>query len=333
MATIRAAVIGGGAFGEVHLQHYACMPQVEVAGVYTLEAARGEELCRKYGGKNYSSLESLAGDGSVDLVSVATPEDAHGEALAALAAEGKAVYVEKPLATSLREAQRMVELSRNIPAMSGHLLRFEARYERIFRKMKECGALRHLTFRRLRNRGQKAVYGRVHLAHCMLSHDVDLCNWYVGVPFRRVCALETDFSGEEAPDHIAVMVEYENGVTASLEAGWLLPDGAGTMENDMAVVATDDGVFEMSLPHAGLRFFSQTGIQAPNVAYDSNTHGVEYGPLRGALDYMVACVIAGKKPEISTMEDGCRAVELIVAALLSVREGRWVRREELNASD
>ena len=93
-----------GAFGECHLKTWSAMPHVSVAGLYTLERERGETLCRQYGGRNYSSLDELACDPTIDVVSIATPEDAHLESFKVLAAAGKAIYVEKPLATSLMEA-------------------------------------------------------------------------------------------------------------------------------------------------------------------------------------------------------------------------------------
>lgn len=66
----KAAVVGGGAFGEAHLRTYASMPQVEVGGVFTLERDRGAALCQQYGGTNYESLAALAADQSVDIVSI-----------------------------------------------------------------------------------------------------------------------------------------------------------------------------------------------------------------------------------------------------------------------
>ncbi|MFZ4778820.1 MAG: Gfo/Idh/MocA family oxidoreductase, partial [Terrimicrobiaceae bacterium] len=56
---LKAAVVGGGAFGEMHLRTFQCMPQVEVAGVFTLEPARGAALCARYGGVSYESLDAL----------------------------------------------------------------------------------------------------------------------------------------------------------------------------------------------------------------------------------------------------------------------------------
>ena len=63
----RAAVVGGGAFGECHLRTFASMPHVEVAGLFTLESDRGAALAQKYGGRSYPSLAELAAEYLGDL--------------------------------------------------------------------------------------------------------------------------------------------------------------------------------------------------------------------------------------------------------------------------
>src|SRR4051812_30508086 len=122
--TIRVAVVGGGDFGECHLKTLRSMPQVEVAGVYTLERDRGKELAQRYGGHCFQSLDQIAQDPTIEMVTIATPEDAHFKAFKAMAERKKSIYVEKPIATTLAEGRKMVELSRSIIAMSGHCLRF-----------------------------------------------------------------------------------------------------------------------------------------------------------------------------------------------------------------
>ncbi len=70
---VRAAVVGGGAFGECHLKTLASMADVELLGLYTLEQDRGQQLCDRYGGSCFASLDELASDPSIDMVTIATP--------------------------------------------------------------------------------------------------------------------------------------------------------------------------------------------------------------------------------------------------------------------
>ena len=319
----RAAVIGGGAFGECHLKTFYSMPHVQVAGLYTLEQDRGEALCQRYGGKCYRGLEELASDPTIDLVSIATPEDAHFESFKVLAEQNKAIYVEKPLATSLAEASEMLDLSRSVIAMSGHCLRFESRLAHVFTQQDRLGRLRHMSFRNKRPHREKQVYGRVHPAYALLCHELELSNSLARDRFKRLCALESRFS-EGQVDGMNILIEYHNGVTCSIEGGWYLPTQGSLKENDRCSLDFEAGTFEIAIPNLGFTFLSSEGYQFFNQQYESHVYGMEFGALRSALEYMVACIQSQTQPEISTIQDGYEAVRLVEAALRSARTGQWI---------
>jgi len=320
---VRAAVVGGGAFGECHLKTLASMADVELVGLYTLEQDRGQQLCDQYGGSCFASLDELASDPSIDMVTIATPEDAHFDSFKVLAEHGKAIYVEKPLATSLAEAREMLELSRSITAMSGHCLRFESRLAQVSAQREQLGRLRHLSFRNKRRHAEKTIYGRVHPAYALFCHDIELSNALAGEPFKRVCALETRFS-EGQVDGMNILIEYPGGATTSIEGGWLLPTQEAVAENDRFSLDFEAGTFEIALPNMSFSFLDSTGYRFFNQQYEHSVYGMEFGALRSALEYLVACLRNQAVPEISTIEDGFQAVRLIEAALESARTGRWV---------
>ena len=325
---VRAAVVGGGAFGESHLRTLASMPDVELAGVYTLEQARSAELCGRYGGVGYATLDAVASDPDLDLVCVVTPEDAHFESFRVLAEHGKAIYVEKPLATSVEEARAMVELSRSITAMSGHCLRFESRVAHVMAQRDRLGPVRHMSFRNKRARSEKEVYGRVHPAYGIFCHDIELANAFARQPFDRVCALETRFS-EGQVDGMNILIEYPGGVTCSIEGGWYLPTQEGLAENDRCSLDFAGGTFEIHLPNMGFTFLDSNGYRFLNQQYEHNVYGMEFGALRAALEYLVRCVRTGTRPTVSTIEDGFEAVRLVEAALVSAQTGRWINAEDM----
>ena len=79
MAKIKVGLIGGGAFGEVHLKTYSSMPQVEIGGIFTRNKNRRKYLCDRYGGKNCKSMAELLNIKEIKAVSIATPEHVHLE--------------------------------------------------------------------------------------------------------------------------------------------------------------------------------------------------------------------------------------------------------------
>jgi predicted dehydrogenase len=106
---LRAGVIGAGVFGGYHAAKWAGFDGVTLTSVHDVHSERAQALARRHGA-------AAAGDAAsffeaVDVVSIASPAHTHAAwAIAALKA-GKAVYVEKPLATDLAEADGLAQES------------------------------------------------------------------------------------------------------------------------------------------------------------------------------------------------------------------------------
>jgi predicted dehydrogenase len=102
---LRAGVAGAGSFGRHHARIYAGIEGVSLAGVFDLHLERAQSIAAAHGGHGFDDLDAFLDQ--IDVLTVASPATTHASlALAALGA-GKAVYVEKPLATSLDDADRL----------------------------------------------------------------------------------------------------------------------------------------------------------------------------------------------------------------------------------
>jgi predicted dehydrogenase len=119
---LRAGVIGAGVFGGYHAHKYAALADVELAGVFDPDMERARALASALGAPAVDDLDALLA--LSDVVSLASPATLHAEqALQALKA-GRSVYVEKPLATSLEDADRLIAAARGGPVLAcGHLER------------------------------------------------------------------------------------------------------------------------------------------------------------------------------------------------------------------
>lgn len=103
--TLRGGVIGAGVFGGYHAGQYARLPGVTLSAVYDTHPERAARVAMPLGGRAFADFDAFLA--AVDVVTVASPASHHADqALAALAA-GKAVYVEKPVATTVAEADRL----------------------------------------------------------------------------------------------------------------------------------------------------------------------------------------------------------------------------------
>ena len=126
----RVAVIGAGAFGRNHARIYHELQKrgdaVELAAVVDTDATRAEALAAQFGARACRSVAELLDTAHVDAASVAVPTLHHAEVAQALLRGGVDVLIEKPLASTLEEADALIHAARaaNRIAQVGHLERF-----------------------------------------------------------------------------------------------------------------------------------------------------------------------------------------------------------------
>ena len=110
---LKVGVIGCGKISQVrHLPEYAANPEVKIAALFDLNAERAQTLALQYGAKTYAAYGELLNDPEIDAVSVCTSNDSHADITCAALAAGKHVLCEKPMATTLKDCERMVEAAR-----------------------------------------------------------------------------------------------------------------------------------------------------------------------------------------------------------------------------
>ncbi|MDP1891693.1 MAG: Gfo/Idh/MocA family oxidoreductase [Gemmatimonadaceae bacterium] len=123
-APLRVGVIGTGALGFHHLRHLRTLDGAEVRGFYETDAARAAKVGEELGVAAAASLDALLDD--VDAVSIVVPTPAHFAVAKAALERGKHVLIEKPITTTLDEADALLALAQAKGALVqiGHIERF-----------------------------------------------------------------------------------------------------------------------------------------------------------------------------------------------------------------
>jgi predicted dehydrogenase len=121
---LRVAVIGVGHLGRHHARLLTAMPGVELVAVVDTAPGRAAEIASIHGGEPLEDWRAL--HGRVDAVSIAVPTESHAEIAVGCIEAGAAVLVEKPIASSVAEATRIVEAAarRGVVCATGHSERF-----------------------------------------------------------------------------------------------------------------------------------------------------------------------------------------------------------------
>src|SRR3990167_8151856 len=122
--TIKVAVVGVGRFGRHHTRVYHELPDAVLVGVYDRDAGRAAEVAKEYQCRTFERIEDLFGE--VEAASVAVPTEQHADVGERLIEAGIDVLVEKPMARSVAEADRLIATAERHGRILqvGHLERF-----------------------------------------------------------------------------------------------------------------------------------------------------------------------------------------------------------------
>src|SRR4051794_15310906 len=108
---LRAAVIGLGVMGANHARVYAEIPGVELVAVADIDGHRADVLTRQGDVRLYTDYRRMLAADRIDLVSVAVPTLAHTDVAADVIDRGIPLLVEKPLAATIAEGERLRRLA------------------------------------------------------------------------------------------------------------------------------------------------------------------------------------------------------------------------------
>ena len=185
-------IAGAGRFGAFSLAAYAELADVHPVAVADEDVARAAAMA-PLGAAVYGDLRALLDDARVEIVAITTPPLAHGGMAAEAARAGKHVFVEKPLATSLRDARAAVEAARRAGVRLGidYVLRHHPLH-RLALRLVRAGILGKLLHWSLENYASldpipgghwfwdRRRSGGIHVEHGV--HFFDLCNQAAGDP-------------------------------------------------------------------------------------------------------------------------------------------------------
>jgi predicted dehydrogenase len=120
----RVGVVGAGSLGFHHIRILRDLPGIRFTGFTETRPERASEVERELGVKAHASLSDLLGDS--DAVIIVVPTSAHFPVASAAIERGKHVFIEKPITTTLEEADALLELARQkgVMVQIGHIERF-----------------------------------------------------------------------------------------------------------------------------------------------------------------------------------------------------------------
>ena len=221
------ALIGYGGMGRWHVEKLRTLPEFEIAGVYDILPER-REAAVKDGLTAYDSLESLLADASVELVTIATPNDLHRPIGIQAMAAGKHVISEKPVTLSSRDLQAMIDASRKYGRIfSVHQNRRWDEDFLIIKQIYDQNSLGRVFNIESRVHGSRGVPGDwrntwLQGGGMILDwgvHMLDQLLMLVDEPVVSTFCTVSHVTNDEVDDGFKAIITFGSGLTAQVEVG------------------------------------------------------------------------------------------------------------------
>ncbi|MGC8837764.1 MAG: Gfo/Idh/MocA family protein [Anaerolineae bacterium] len=328
------AVIGAGFMGRNLALVGAALPYARCVGVADPDEGRARDLAEACHAPAYRDYETMLARERPVAVLVATPETHHREPAVAAAQAGCHLLVEKPLATTLEDADAILKACNQagVKLMTGYILRFEPAYALIQAAVAEGSIGQFLSAYARRNAGireARRLGGRCSVLTYLAVHDIDQILWYHPVPVARVWARGLRgrvWQELGVHDYTWTQMEFADGALGVVESGWGLPEAwaswqrpqnwGGFGDVQMNVLGTE-GVLNLNLTPMDLRGCDQEGWKFPDTRHWPRVHGQLAGAVKGEVEHFFACILKDRDPLVTGL-DGRRSLEVALAAQRSI---------------
>jgi len=328
---VRWGIIGLGWFGEVHAETLATMPGIELAALCTRRPDRLTELADRFHvGKRYTNYHDLLADPEIDVADIVTHIDDHRDIAIDALRSGKHVFLEKPMAPTVADCDRIVEAAAAARGffMVGHICRFDPRVV-LAKKAIEEGRIGKIISMHARRNLSKTI-GRMVLDKISALmgdgiHDGDLMLWFSGARPVSVYAQEVHPGANKYPDGGWAMARLNDGSVAVIESVWHLPESTPYQIDARMEVLGTEGALYINCGEAGLTIHDAKGNRMPDTLYWPRVYEQRFGILRAELRYFADCVAGCRPPDRITPQESRDAVALLAAAVESSRTGQVIR--------
>lgn len=331
MDPIKVAVVGQGWMGDIYARAVRESPAAQLVAVVGNSPDKTVAAGARWGVPAYSGgdLAGLLNDlPGVEAIIIASPEWTHREPAVLALNKGLHVLLEKPMADTWDQAQRIAEAAAGARSvfMLCHSVRFDPRFAAMqaMAAAGEIGTIRFMNGRR--NADQQAyrrIAGRMHPAYWLTPHDVDLMRWVTGSEVVEVAARWIgDGAGES--DGLLVDLRFASGALGRIENAWVTPPLMTAPRNGLFDVLGDGGSIEVSEFDQGVvAHLPDSRVKVP----DTTQAAVVAGRVTGALPNLVAHfldVVRGRAQPLVTLGDGLATMRVARAIETALRQGAQV---------
>jgi len=301
---LKAVVIGAGHMGRYHADKLAACQGVELAGVVDADPARAAALAGKHGCPFYTEYEDILDKAAAAVIAV--PTDRHHEVGMACLERGMHVLVEKPIATTVEQADELTALAerRRVVLQVGHVERYSKAFGALAARMDRAVFVEAERLSGFKQRGAE-----VDVVLDLMIHDLDLVVALARSEVKRVSASGFRVLTRDI-DIATAYIEFANGCVANLSASRVSQSAVRKLR------MFQSGVYlSADLQSGAVRFVTQNAgeVQQAEENYaGGDALAVQAASFIDAVSRKTRAAVSG--------EDGRRALKLALDVARLVRE-------------
>jgi len=264
----------------------------------------------------YTDYRDLLADSAVDVVSVVTMWDQHTEPVIAALEAGKHVFLEKPMASTLHDCDRVLTAAAAARGkfMVGHICRFNPRYAAAKAEIAAGDIVSIYARRNLPMWITEGVLDKIGPIIGDAVHDTDLMLSYTGLAVKTVYAQTHRVRELKYLDIGWTMYRFDSGAIGVCETVWCLPNRSPFQIDERMEIVGTKGSVQIHDTTPNLQLVVEDKVQFPDTTYWPDLHGHRAGALRDEWAYFLRCVAEDRAPEIVPPTDSRAAVAACLAA-------------------
>ncbi len=315
--SVQIGVVGLGYWGPNLARNFDALPGAKLSWCCDGEPAARERFKTVFRGAQFTDrLDDLLADPSLDAVVVATPVPTHSELAVRVLEAGKHCFVEKPIALTVAEAERVVAAQRGTGRvlMVGHLLEYHPGVRQLKQIVDtgELGDVHYIYSNRL-NLGKLRTDENA--LWSLGAHDVSVLLHLAGEEPYELAAHGESYVQPGIDDVVFCFMRFPSGLSAHMHLSWLDPhkERRFTVVGSKRMATFDDMDLERKLTIYDKGFDGKTGSWGEYITRSGDIYSprvTNAEPLRLECEHFLECVRSGATP-LSDGESGLRVVRVL----------------------
>ena len=221
---IGIAVVGFGYWGPNVVRNIAERPELRLLGVCECDRSRAADVSRRYPGLAVEQeFDALLLDPRIQAVSIATPPRTHYDLARRALQAGKHVMVEKPLATTVAQAEELIEIAADAERvlMPGHTFVYSPPVNKV-RELIQSGELGDVYFI-TSSRMNLGLYQSDGVISDLAPHDLSILLYWLERPVTHIAVAGQSVFQHGVPETAFLSMTFAGGTTANVQISWLAP--------------------------------------------------------------------------------------------------------------